>query len=119
MLFEATTLNAVARVIAETLETDYVTDPQPLFADAGLDYARLADAGSRYPWRNMQKLWQLSEEVTGDAWFRPPGGQTRPAYYISRCRLLVACERNAPRIVESTLPILSCRQHGSDRFVLG
>jgi AraC-like DNA-binding protein len=69
MLFEATTLTAAARVIAETLEKNYATDPDPIFAAANLDTAQLAVAGARYPWKNMQALWQLAVEATGDPSF--------------------------------------------------
>ncbi|MFW2405465.1 MAG: AraC family transcriptional regulator [Gammaproteobacteria bacterium] len=69
MLFEATTLTAAARIIAETLEKNYATDPAPIFAEAGLDTAQLGVAGARYPWKNMQTLWRRSVETTGDPGF--------------------------------------------------
>jgi len=69
MLFEATTLTAAAKVIAETLEKHYATDPRPIFAGAGLDYAQLSIAGARYPWQGMQKLWAGAVEATGDPCF--------------------------------------------------
>ncbi|NND36741.1 MAG: AraC family transcriptional regulator, partial [Gammaproteobacteria bacterium] len=69
MLFEATTLTAAARVIAETLEKNYATDPVPIFAAADLDTAQLAVAGARYPWNNMQTLWRAAVEATGDPSF--------------------------------------------------
>jgi len=69
MLFEATTLTSVARVIAETLEKQYATDPGPVFEAAGVDYAQVSIAGARYPWDGMQRLWAQSLEATGDPCF--------------------------------------------------
>lgn len=69
MLFEPTTLTSVARIIAETLEKNYSADAGALFAKAGLDVADISVAGSRYPWENMQVLWRICLEETGDPCF--------------------------------------------------
>jgi len=69
MPFEATTLTATAKVIAETLEKHYAADPRPIFAAAGLDYSQLFVAGARYPWSGMQKLWTRATKVSGDPCF--------------------------------------------------
>ncbi len=69
MLNEPTTLAAAARLIAETLKSNYNTDHLPVFRAAGLDPERMSVAGSRYPWRRMEKLWKECVRVTGDPAF--------------------------------------------------
>ena len=82
MLFEPTTLSATARVIAETLETDYSIDPAPVFAQAELDISQLAVPGARYPSQNMQALWRSAVEATGDPCFGLHAGRrVRPSFH--------------------------------------
>jgi AraC-like DNA-binding protein len=82
MLFEATTLTTAARVIAETLEKNYATDPGPIFAASGLDTSQLGVAGARYPWQQMQSLWRLAVETTGDPSFGLHAGRNiRPTTF--------------------------------------
>lgn len=69
MLFEPTTLSSAARTIAETLEKHYAIDPKPLFYKAGLEFDQLSVAGSRYRWPEMQALWKIAVEETGDPCF--------------------------------------------------
>lgn len=69
MLFEASTLTSAAKVIAETLEKHYATDPRPIFEDVGLDFSLVSVGGARYPFGLMQELWKHSVEVTGDPCF--------------------------------------------------
>ncbi len=69
MLNEPTTIAAAARLIAETLHRNYNQNHEPVFAAAGLDPERMKVAGSRYPWRRMEKLWKECVRVTGDPAF--------------------------------------------------
>jgi len=69
MLSEPTTISSAARLIGETLETQYGIDYKPLFEEIGMDPGRLEIAGSRYLWRRMQKLWIAAEKATGDSCF--------------------------------------------------
>ena len=63
---EPTTYSGVARVIAETLQTHYSVDPEPLFRQAGLDPAAMANSDFRYSTAKMMKLWEAAEATTGD-----------------------------------------------------
>lgn len=63
-----TTLSSVALVVWRTLEA-YRIDPEPLFREAGLNPDLLRDANARYPLRNMQDLWAIAAERTGDPCF--------------------------------------------------
>jgi AraC-like DNA-binding protein len=62
------TIGSVAALIAQSLRT-YDCDPAPLFAAAGIDMATIADANSRYPVTQTQKLWKLAVEKTRDPSF--------------------------------------------------
>jgi AraC-like DNA-binding protein len=62
---EITTLGSVAGLIATTLHVCGY-DPEPLFAEAGLDLSRATDPHARFPLLRMQKLWKLAVEATGD-----------------------------------------------------
>jgi AraC-like DNA-binding protein len=82
MLFEPTTLSATARIIAETLKTDYSVDPSPVFLQADLDISQLHVSGARYPSQNMQALWRAAVEATGDPCFGLRAGQhVRPSFH--------------------------------------
>jgi AraC-like DNA-binding protein len=69
MLYEPTTLSSVARLIGETLQTDYGIDPQPIYAQLGVDTGKFLLPGSRISFTTMGKLWQKAVEITGDAKF--------------------------------------------------
>jgi AraC-like DNA-binding protein len=69
MLFEPTTLSATARIIAETLETDYSVDPSAVLLQADLDIGQLSVPGARYPSQSMQALWRAAVEATRDPCF--------------------------------------------------
>lgn len=123
MLFEPTTLTSAARVVAETLESHYATDPRPVFATAGLDYAQLDAAGARYPWRGMQALWQAAVEVTGDPAFglyagrriRPTSFHALGYSWLSSATLLGSLQRLCRyyRVI-STVPMqLSLESQGN------
>lgn len=62
------TIGSVASLIAQALHT-YGCDPRPLFSAAGIDMAALADPDSRFPVVQLQELWRLAEEATGDPCF--------------------------------------------------
>lgn len=127
MLFEPTTLTTVARVIAETLEKNYATDPRPVFADAGLDYSQLSVAGARYPWQGMQALWGKAVEVTGDSCFglyagrhiRPTSFHALGYSWLASQTLLGALERLCRYVrVISTAPIALAIKADGDTYVL-
>jgi len=65
MLFEPTTLAAIASAIVEAVET-YGCDPKEVFSRAGLDMEALQRPGVRYPFRSMIRLWQEIRVETGD-----------------------------------------------------
>ena len=66
MLHERTTIASAARLIGETLQSHYATDPLPVYKKAAIDPSRLDVAGARYPWASMQKLWVEAAKATGD-----------------------------------------------------
>jgi AraC-like DNA-binding protein len=65
MLYEPTTLAAVASALAETVQT-YGIQPRELFAKAGLDVDAMQEPGARYPFRSMIRLWNEARIETGD-----------------------------------------------------
>ena len=69
MLNEPATLASVARLVWETLETDYGVDPAPLFARANIDTRKFLQPGSRVLFKKMNALWQDAVATTGDEGF--------------------------------------------------
>lgn len=69
MLNEPTTIASVARLIGETLQTEYGTDPAPFFADVQIDTSKFYRPGSRILFSKMNPLWELAFEASGDAEF--------------------------------------------------
>ena len=69
MLFEPTTIAGPARLMGETLKTNYSQDPMPVYLAAGIDPSRLDVSGARYPYSAMQRLWQACVDTTGDPCF--------------------------------------------------
>ena len=69
MLNEPATLASVARLVGETLETDYDVDPAPLFARAMIDTRKFVQPGSRVLYKKMNKLWADAVATTGDEAF--------------------------------------------------
>ena len=67
-LENASTLSSVAVLIAETLRS-YDCDPEPLFAEAGIDIGQIADPNVRFQTKKMQHLWGLVVEASGDPCF--------------------------------------------------
>ena len=65
---EATSINSVAGLIEKALRT-YGCDPEPLFAEAGIDRKVSFDPNVRIPITRVQALWKLSIEATGDPCF--------------------------------------------------
>ena len=65
MLYEPTTLAAVASALAETVQA-YGVQPRELFAKAGLDVDAMQEPGARYPFRSMIRLWNEARIETGD-----------------------------------------------------
>jgi len=66
MPFEPTTLAAVGKLIAETLESHYHTDAKALFDKVGIDSNKMSVAGARYPRAKIMELWEVAAEATGD-----------------------------------------------------
>jgi len=127
MLFEATTLTATAKVIAETLEKHYATDPRPDFAAAGLDYSLLSVSGARYPWDGMQRLWENAVSVTGDPCFglwagrhiRPTSFHALGYSWLASETLLGSLNRLCRYLrVISTAPISLSIDRDGDTYVL-
>lgn len=82
MLFEPTTLSATARLIADTLKSDYSVDPEPVFSAANLDISQLSIPGARYPTQNMQALWRAAVKASGDPCFGLYAGRrVRPSFH--------------------------------------
>jgi len=65
MLFEPTTLAALASAMAQAIES-YGCSSDELFLRAGLDKTKLEVSGARYPMRSMTRLWELARAETGD-----------------------------------------------------
>jgi AraC-like DNA-binding protein len=65
---EATTISSVAGLIEKALRT-YGCDPEPLFAEIGIDHNVSFDPNARIMTTKVQALWKLSVEATGDAGF--------------------------------------------------
>ncbi len=66
MPYEPTTLAAIGKVIAETLETHYHTDARALFEKVGLDSDEMSVASARYSRSRMMELWEAAAKATGD-----------------------------------------------------
>jgi AraC-like DNA-binding protein len=75
MLPEPTTLNSVARLVAETLREVYAIEPEAVFRRAGVDFAQLDVARGRYAYSRMQKLWQVAAAESGDPCFGLRAGE--------------------------------------------
>ncbi len=69
MFFEPTTLSSVARLIGESLEGDYGIDPEPIFADIGIDTRKFLKPGARTPYAKIDALWRCAVAASGDPWF--------------------------------------------------
>lgn len=69
MLNEPTTISSVARLIGETLHTDYGINPQAIFRKSRIDTGKFARPGSRVPFNNMNELWKLAAEASQDVEF--------------------------------------------------
>jgi AraC-like DNA-binding protein len=66
MLNEPTTLSSVARLIGETLQSDYGIDPGPLYREQQIDTTKFFRPGSRIVFSKMNGLWRRAAEVSGD-----------------------------------------------------
>jgi AraC-like DNA-binding protein len=65
---DPTSLSSWGLAIAKALEGRGITAP-PLFARAGLDFAKVDDPDARYPVSATALLWKLAVEATGDPAF--------------------------------------------------
>src|SRR4051812_2108478 len=61
-------LSSWARLIAMEL-TRRDLDAAALFAQAKMPYDQLQDPNARYPFANLQRLWRLAVQVSGDSCF--------------------------------------------------
>ncbi|MEE9421901.1 MAG: AraC family transcriptional regulator [Gammaproteobacteria bacterium] len=68
MAEQHSTLATAAKLIALTLK-DYGIDAEDLFDQAGIDLAAIDNTSARFPANNMQRLWRLVLEKTGDPCF--------------------------------------------------
>ena len=69
MLYEPTTLASVARLIGDSLETDYGIDPQPIFTRLKIDTSKFHRPGARVSFAKMDKLWRKAIVASGDPYF--------------------------------------------------
>jgi AraC-like DNA-binding protein len=69
MLSEPTTLASVARLIGDTLQSDYGIDPEPLYHEQNIDTAKFFRPGTRIVFSKMNSLWRRAAEVTDDPEF--------------------------------------------------
>jgi len=68
------TLSSFANLIRWTLR-DYGVDVVPLFQKAGIELVKLTDPDARFSVKQMQTLWRLAVETTGDPCFGLKAGQ--------------------------------------------
>jgi len=61
-------LSSWVLLIAKTIDS-YGCDSRELFADAGLDYAKLGDPGARFANPAVRRLWALALQATDDDCF--------------------------------------------------
>lgn len=69
MLNEPTTIASVARLIGETLQSEYDMDPMPFFADVRIDTTKFYRPGSRILVSKMNVLWKQALAASGDVEF--------------------------------------------------
>lgn len=82
MLPGSTTLNTVAREVADALRECYGIDPKPLLDAAGIDLAVMHAPRGRHDFARMQTLWQAAGAATGDPCFGlRVGQQVRPTSF--------------------------------------
>jgi len=63
-----TTLSSWVLLIARAIDS-YGHDSAEVFARLGLDHAQLREPMARFPAHQVERLWHLAEEVTGDPCF--------------------------------------------------
>ena len=61
-------LSSWVLLIAKAIDS-YDLDSEVLFAEAGLDHAKLRDPLARFPYPAVKKLWQIAPQATGDPCF--------------------------------------------------
>ena len=66
MLYEPTSLASASALLATSLRDAYGLDPEPIFAEAGLELAAPDSPQVRFPLAKTRKLWDLSRRATGD-----------------------------------------------------
>ena len=63
---EPTSLASLSGALTEALVSHYGIDPAPLYEEAGLNPAMIGQAGVRYPFSRIARLWELALAATGD-----------------------------------------------------
>ena len=66
MLYEPSTLAMTTNLLAASLREEYFMDPEPIFAEAGLDLSRVLTPQCRYPLSQVAALWQAAKTATDD-----------------------------------------------------
>ena len=74
MAEQHSTISTAAGLIARTL-VNYGLDARELFEQAGLDLAKIDQASTRFPAHEMQTLWRLVLDKTGDPCFGISAGE--------------------------------------------
>jgi AraC-like DNA-binding protein len=69
MRFEPTTIANVARLVGETLKTDYGIDPHTVFSEIQIDTDNFRKPGARIAFTKMAALWRRAAELTSDPEF--------------------------------------------------
>ena len=69
MFNEPTTLASVARLVGDTLSTDYGVDSQPIFDSLGIQTENFVRPGARESFSKMTHLWSVATEASGDPFF--------------------------------------------------
>ena len=83
MRFEPTTIASVARLVGETLQSDYGIDPQTVFAELQVDTSKFQKPGARITFTKMTGLWQRAVELTQDPEFGlKVGGRVVPGDFF-------------------------------------
>ena len=85
MLSQESALASEVLRIGATLRNDYGIDPEPLYAEAGIDAEACARPGARIAHETIGALWGRAIAVAGDGQFGLKLGRAaRPRDFISK-----------------------------------
>ena len=83
MRFEPTTIANVARLVGETLESEYGVDPHAVFDQLQIDTGKFHKPGARIAFTKMTALWRRAAELTRDPEFGlKVGGRVAPGDFF-------------------------------------